>query len=83
MQLLVDTHAFIWFAQGDQRLPLHACGRLENMRNVAFISVATTWEIAAKASPNKRQPGEPLSPWLDRAFDARGVLRVWHDAQAH
>ncbi len=50
--LLLDTHAFLWFLNGDEKLPDQV--RLEIQTNEAvFVSIASFWEIAIKNSLGK------------------------------
>jgi len=65
MRLLLDTHAFLWFIEGDVRL--HAAMRMiiTDSTNTVFLSVASVWEIAIKVSTGKlrlSQPFETLVP---------------------
>lgn len=53
MQLLIDTHALIWFAQGDRKLSKAARAALENPKNSRWVSVASIWEMAIKISLGK------------------------------
>ena len=50
MDLLIDTHAVIWFITDNNRLPTKTKHLIENKRNNCFISMATFWEIAIKYS---------------------------------
>ncbi|MCF0039321.1 type II toxin-antitoxin system VapC family toxin [Dyadobacter fanqingshengii] len=50
MNLLLDTHAVIWFITDDLRLPRRTRILLEDADNSCFISIATLWEIAIKNS---------------------------------
>jgi PIN domain nuclease of toxin-antitoxin system len=53
VRLLLDTHAFLWFAAGDPRLPTRARRRIEDTANDRFLSVASVWEMAIKLSLGK------------------------------
>lgn len=53
MELLLDTHAFIWFIDGDNSLPEKAVDAIKEINNECFISVASLWEIAIKLSLKK------------------------------
>jgi PIN domain nuclease of toxin-antitoxin system len=53
MQLLLDTHTFIWFINGDNLLPDEVIGNIKNLKNKCFISIASIWEISIKYSLNK------------------------------
>ena len=53
MNLLLDTHAFIWFLNGDNQLPLSIKNLIADTGNRCYLSIASIWEIAIKASLNK------------------------------
>lgn len=53
MRLLLDTHTFIWFINGDNTLPSNLIDKIKNLENRCFISVASLWEIAIKTSLQK------------------------------
>ncbi len=50
MNLLLDTHAVIWFITEDPELPSKTKEIIENSENNCFVSIATYWEIAIKHS---------------------------------
>jgi len=50
MDLLLDTHAVIWFITEDSLLPLKTKKIIENVENNCYVSIATFWEIAIKHS---------------------------------
>jgi PIN domain nuclease of toxin-antitoxin system len=47
--LLLDTHAAIWWMEGSPRLPA-ACYRALRRREFAYVSLASAWEVAIKTS---------------------------------
>lgn len=49
MKLLLDTHAFVWAATGDPRLPEAAAGLIADPANSRTLSVASAWEMSIKA----------------------------------
>ena len=53
MRLLLDTHSFLWFVSGSEKLSSTARGVIADLDNDAFISTASLWEIAIKASLGK------------------------------
>ena len=53
MDLLLDTHTFIWFLNGDNQLPASLKKLIANTSNKCFISIASLWEIAIKSNLNK------------------------------
>ena len=53
MDLLLDTHALIWFINGDNQLPDKSVNLIKNLENKCFVSIATVWELAIKLSLGK------------------------------
>ena len=44
MNLLIDTHAVIWFITEDEQLPPHIKELIEDTTNTCFVSIASLWE---------------------------------------
>ena len=53
MNLLLDTHALIWFLNGDSKLTQKAKKSIEDPNNAKIVSTASIWEIAIKLSLGK------------------------------
>ncbi len=53
MDLLIDTHALIWYIEGDTQLSSKAIAAIDNEGNQIFVSKASIWEIVIKLSLNK------------------------------
>lgn len=53
MNLLLDTHALIWFTEGIAKLSSKAKSEISNPSNKKFLSIASLWEIAIKSSKDK------------------------------
>ena len=53
MRLLLDTHALLWWLDGDRRLTRRARTAIADEDNVIFISAASAWEITTKARLGK------------------------------
>lgn len=53
MNLLLDTHTYIWFSENSEQLSSSAKELIENRENRIFLSAASLWEIAIKVSLNK------------------------------
>ncbi|MGL4943864.1 MAG: type II toxin-antitoxin system VapC family toxin [Thermoguttaceae bacterium] len=60
MQYLLDTHALLWYASGDERLPVSIRPIVQNIRNDVAISVVTFWEVAIKVQLGKLSIGRTL-----------------------
>lgn len=46
MRLLLDTHAFIWWVEGNPRLPSSLVERIEQNAQTTWVSAASIWEAA-------------------------------------
>ncbi len=53
MKILLDTHALLWFIDGDSRLPERIIKCIKNPNNHCYISIASLWEISIKMSLGK------------------------------
>ncbi|MEM8723320.1 MAG: type II toxin-antitoxin system VapC family toxin [Cyanobacteria bacterium P01_G01_bin.39] len=61
MQLLLDTHALIWWLSNDSTLSVKAKEEIADPDNIVFISAASAWEIAIKKSLGKLQAPDDLT----------------------
>jgi PIN domain nuclease of toxin-antitoxin system len=78
VNLLLDTHAFLWFLNNDPQLSAAAKSLIEDPNNRKFVSIATCWEIAIKVGLRKLDLGEPATTFLPRElaanhFDLLGI----------
>jgi len=53
VKLLLDTHAFLWWLEGNQRLPLHAREHIGDPEARVHVSAASAWEICTKVRLGK------------------------------
>ena len=53
MDLLLDTHAFLWWLAGDSALSTKARTAIADEGNSIFVSAASAWEIATKVRIGK------------------------------
>jgi len=53
MRLLLDTHTFLWFITGNNKLADYSKNLIEDTSNNRFLSLASLWEIAIKISLGK------------------------------
>jgi len=68
LDLLLDTHAFLWWIAGDAALSVPARTAIDDAGNTVFVSAASAWEIATKVRIG-RLPGV-----AGIAADLAGVL---------
>ncbi len=72
MRLLIDTHALIWFCEGNPALSVTARTAMEDAGNERFIGHATPWEMAIKLSLGKLQLQLDFSVIFPGVLDANG-----------
>ena len=60
MGVLLDTHALIWWVDGDARIGRATRERIASADEDAFVSAASAWEIATKARLGKLKAPLPL-----------------------
>ena len=66
MRLLLDTHAFLWFINGDKKLSQRSRLLIQKADNEILISVATLWKIAIKTSLKKLELSQPFDILIPR-----------------
>jgi PIN domain nuclease of toxin-antitoxin system len=53
VRLLLDTHTFLWFIEGNPQLNGPARQLIEDIGNERLLSIASLWEMSIKASLGK------------------------------
>jgi PIN domain nuclease of toxin-antitoxin system len=66
MNLLLDTHTFLWFVWDDPKLSGAARSLIIDPGNRKLISAASFWEIAVKVGLKKLDLGEPFLGFMKR-----------------
>jgi PIN domain nuclease of toxin-antitoxin system len=61
MRLLLDTHAFLWWLDGDRRLSLKSRRLIASQANTVLVSAASAWEITTKARLGKLPGAEDVA----------------------
>ena len=64
--VLLDTHAMLWFLWDDSRLSGPAKSLIEDANNRKLVSIASCWEIAIKVGLGKLDLGESSRSFLPR-----------------
>lgn len=67
MRLLLDTHAALWWLDGDARFGRSAARALTDEANQVLLSAAVVWEVAVKRSLGRLEAPDDLAPTLLRA----------------
>lgn len=64
MKLLLDTHIFLWFISGDNRLPVMMRDNIRDRDNEIYLSVVSIWEAIVKHQIGKLPLPEPPESYL-------------------
>ena len=53
MRILLDSHALLWFLEGNSKMPEATVEIIRAPENNIYVSIASIWEIAIKTSIGK------------------------------
>ena len=73
MNLLLDTHTFLWYADGNPQLSQHAAALLADPANALYLSVASVWEVAIKVNIGKLKLSTPYPVYMSAAISGYGM----------
>jgi PIN domain nuclease of toxin-antitoxin system len=82
--LLLDTHVWLWYAEGDgARLPPASVRRLDDARKEdgLLVSAISVWEIGVLHAKGRIQLSAPLRDWANRALAPAGIRFLPLDAE--
>jgi PIN domain nuclease of toxin-antitoxin system len=72
MRVLLDTHAFFWWATRHERLSPSAHGAIADPANEVLISAVTGWELARKGSLGKWPAGSAVADGIGPIVEENG-----------
>lgn len=72
MRVLVDTHVFLWWVEGDRALPAKARAALADQENECFISLVSAWELSIKVGLGKLRLALPVERYVVEHIAANG-----------
>jgi len=85
MNLLLDTHAFLWFIDGSAKLSQRARELIEDQGNAKLVSVASLWEMGLKMSLGRLELAQPFGDLIPRQMELNGFgllpVRISHIAR--
>ncbi|MEE8409664.1 MAG: type II toxin-antitoxin system VapC family toxin [Myxococcota bacterium] len=86
MRALLDTHTFLWWLDGDERLPEAARDLIADDRNVIYVSAASAWEISTKVRTGKLPGAVEVAASMPECITTQGfetlVITVPHVQRA-
>ena len=72
MRLLLDTHAFLWWLEGNLRVPATVRRAIQDAANDVIVSAATAWEITTKHRLGKLRMAAAVAEDVAAAIAAQG-----------
>ncbi len=69
MNILLDTHAFMWFVNGDAHLGANARQKIEHPDITDYMSVGSLWEIAIKINIGKVTLSYPYDTVVQQSIE--------------
>jgi PIN domain nuclease of toxin-antitoxin system len=77
-RILLDTHAWAWFEQGEERLPIKARQQIEKAAwaGSLYIAAISLLEIANQHRRGRIQLSIPLKQWFAETLNHRGMQIV-------
>lgn len=82
--LLLDTHIWLWFAEGNAtRLPGASVRKLDDARkgDGLLVSAISVWEIGVLHAKGRVQLSAPLRDWVNNALAPAGISLLPLDAE--
>ena len=76
MNLLLDTHALIWFLEDDPKLSDRARAAIGDAGNRSHVSDATAWELCIKVSLGKLKTPVAFEELFPTRLEALGFLAL-------
>ncbi|MFM2315408.1 MAG: hypothetical protein RLZZ04_4686 [Cyanobacteriota bacterium] len=66
MNLLLDTHVFLWFVNDHPKLSNHLKDLIEDDDNVSYLSMASLWEMSIKFNLGKLRLDPNYEEFVER-----------------
>ncbi len=75
MRIVLDTHAWIWWASEDKRLSKRATALIARASDEGsiLVSMISIWELAKKVEKQQLVFDRPIRQWIDRATQLPGM----------
>jgi PIN domain nuclease of toxin-antitoxin system len=74
VRLLLDTHALLWWLDGDRRLSLKARRAIARESNSILVSAVSAWEITTKARLGKLPGATDVAADVAACVASQGFL---------
>lgn len=74
MNLLLDTHVWLWTLEAPEKISPTALEALSNTENALYLSAASSWEIAIKYKLGKLPLPEPPAQFIPPRITRDGII---------
>ena len=72
MKILLDTHTFLWWLDGNKKLPKRSRDLIQNEDNTILVSSASAWEISTKVRIGKMPDAVEIALNLPEIISSQG-----------
>ncbi|AFY78846.1 MAG: type II toxin-antitoxin system VapC family toxin [Hydrococcus sp. C42_A2020_068] len=76
MKILLDTHIFLWFISGDNRLSIDVRDAIRDLDNEVYLSVVSVWESIVKYHLGKLPLPESAETYLPKQRDLHQITSL-------
>lgn len=76
MNLLLDTHIFLWYISGDTKLVAATRDLIRDPDNVVYLSVASVWEAIVKYQLGKLPLPQPAAQYLPQQRERHKIASL-------
>jgi PIN domain nuclease of toxin-antitoxin system len=81
VELLLDTHTFLWWLAGDKKLTVAAQAAIADAAGKIYVSAASVWEISAKHRLGKLPGVAAIARDMDTAITTQAFRALPITAQ--
>ncbi|MDY6901415.1 MAG: type II toxin-antitoxin system VapC family toxin, partial [Cyanobacteriota bacterium] len=76
MKILLDTHIFLWFVSGDNRLSTEVRDAISDYDNEVYLSIISIWECIVKYKLGKLPLPEPPDIYLPKQREYHQIINL-------
>jgi len=76
VRLLLDTHTFLWWLDGDKRLPVKVRRRIADEGNEIIVSAASAWEVSTKVRIGKLPGAREIAESFGLCLHSQGFASL-------
>jgi len=76
MRILLDTHIFLWFINGDAQLPMSVRDAIRDLDNDVYLSAISVWEAIVKYQLGKLPLPEHPKTYLPKQRDLHQIASL-------